>query len=124
MPTARRGARGRPGAKISAVVAKTLMLEGNGGVSLAADVWGDEGAPIVVGSVNTISGPATSFQVDPQLAARFGFTPAEVAEDATSILSAQDIYDVGDQYLGPKYDAADPFPRCTFQPLLLSHPDL
>src|SRR6185312_240931 len=35
---------------------------------------------------NTISGPATSFQVDPVLAARMGFTPTEVAEDATSIL--------------------------------------
>jgi multidrug efflux pump subunit AcrB len=35
---------------------------------------------------NTISGPATSFQVDPSLAARLGFTPTEVAEDATSIL--------------------------------------
>jgi CzcA family heavy metal efflux pump len=35
---------------------------------------------------NTISGPATNFEVDPQLAARMGFTPQEVAEDATSIL--------------------------------------
>jgi CzcA family heavy metal efflux pump len=35
---------------------------------------------------NTISGPATSFQISPVLAARFGFTPAEVAEDATAIL--------------------------------------
>ena len=35
---------------------------------------------------NTISGPATNFQVDPQLAARMGFTPQEVAEDATAIL--------------------------------------
>jgi CzcA family heavy metal efflux pump len=35
---------------------------------------------------NTISGPATDFEVDPQLAARMGFTPQEVAEDATSIL--------------------------------------
>jgi multidrug efflux pump subunit AcrB len=35
---------------------------------------------------NTISGPATNFQVDPVLAARLGFTPTEVAEDATSIL--------------------------------------
>jgi multidrug efflux pump subunit AcrB len=35
---------------------------------------------------NTISGPATSFQVDPALAARLGFTPTEVSEDATSIL--------------------------------------
>ncbi|HVC46382.1 MAG TPA: efflux RND transporter permease subunit [Terracidiphilus sp.] len=35
---------------------------------------------------NTISGPATDFQVDPVAAARMGFTPTEVAEDATSIL--------------------------------------
>jgi multidrug efflux pump subunit AcrB len=38
------------------------------------------------GIENTISGPATNFQVNPVLAARFGFTPAEVSEDATSIL--------------------------------------
>jgi multidrug efflux pump subunit AcrB len=38
------------------------------------------------GIENTISGPATNFQVDPVIAARFGFTPTEVAEDATSIL--------------------------------------
>ena len=35
---------------------------------------------------NTISGPATSFQIDPVVAARLGFTPTEVAEDATAIL--------------------------------------
>jgi multidrug efflux pump subunit AcrB len=35
---------------------------------------------------NTISGPATNFQVDQVLAARLGFTPTEVAEDATAIL--------------------------------------
>jgi CzcA family heavy metal efflux pump len=35
---------------------------------------------------NTVSGPATSFQVSPVLAARFGFTPQEVAEDSTAIL--------------------------------------
>jgi CzcA family heavy metal efflux pump len=35
---------------------------------------------------NTISGPATNFQVDPGLAARLGFTTSEVATDATSIL--------------------------------------
>ncbi len=35
---------------------------------------------------NTISGPATNFQVDPSVAGRLGFTPTEVAEDATSIL--------------------------------------
>ncbi|HZL25110.1 MAG TPA: efflux RND transporter permease subunit, partial [Acidobacteriaceae bacterium] len=38
------------------------------------------------GVENTISGPATNFEVDPVLAARMGFTPTEVAEDATSIL--------------------------------------
>ncbi len=35
---------------------------------------------------NTISGPATNFQVQPSVASRLGFTPQEVAEDATSIL--------------------------------------
>jgi CzcA family heavy metal efflux pump len=35
---------------------------------------------------NTVSGPATSFQINPTLADRFGFTPAEIAEDATAIL--------------------------------------
>jgi multidrug efflux pump subunit AcrB len=35
---------------------------------------------------NTISGPATNFQIDPSVAGRMGFTPTEVAEDATSIL--------------------------------------
>ncbi|MGO8709099.1 MAG: efflux RND transporter permease subunit [Terracidiphilus sp.] len=38
------------------------------------------------GVENTISGPATNFAVDPQVAARLGFTPAEVSEDATAIL--------------------------------------
>ena len=42
---------------------------------------------------NTISGPATNFQVDPLLAARLGFTPAEVAEDATSILDGVTVND-------------------------------
>jgi CzcA family heavy metal efflux pump len=35
---------------------------------------------------NTISGPATNFQVNPTVAARMGFSPTEVSEDATSIL--------------------------------------
>ncbi len=35
---------------------------------------------------NTLSGPATNFAVDPQLAAQLGFTPQEVAEDTTAIL--------------------------------------
>jgi CzcA family heavy metal efflux pump len=38
------------------------------------------------GVENTISGPATNFQIDPVIAGRLGFTPTEVAEDATSIL--------------------------------------
>jgi CzcA family heavy metal efflux pump len=38
------------------------------------------------GVEDRISGPATSFQVDPIVAARLGFTPTEVAEDATSIM--------------------------------------
>jgi CzcA family heavy metal efflux pump len=38
------------------------------------------------GVENTISGPATNFQVDPVVAARMGFTPNEVSEDATAIL--------------------------------------
>jgi CzcA family heavy metal efflux pump len=38
------------------------------------------------GIENTISGPATSFQVNPVIAARLGFTPEEVSTDATAIL--------------------------------------
>ena len=40
---------------------------------------------------NTVSGPATNFEVDPQLAGRLGFTPQEVAEDATSILDGVEV---------------------------------
>lgn len=40
---------------------------------------------------NTLSGPATNFEVDPQLAARLGFTPQEVAEDATAILDGIEV---------------------------------
>ncbi|MDE1162243.1 MAG: efflux RND transporter permease subunit [Acidobacteriaceae bacterium] len=42
---------------------------------------------------NTISGPAMSFQVDPTIAGRMGFTPQEVAEDATSILDGVTVAD-------------------------------
>jgi len=38
------------------------------------------------GIEDTLSGPATVFQVNPVVAARLGFTPAEVSEDATAIL--------------------------------------
>jgi CzcA family heavy metal efflux pump len=42
---------------------------------------------------NTISGPATNFRVNPEVAARSGFSPAEVAEDATSILDGVTVGD-------------------------------
>lgn len=35
---------------------------------------------------NTLSGPATTFKVNPSVASRLGFTPQEVAEDATSLM--------------------------------------
>jgi CzcA family heavy metal efflux pump len=38
------------------------------------------------GVENTLSSPATNFQIDPTVAGRMGFTPQEVAGDATSIL--------------------------------------
>lgn len=40
---------------------------------------------------NTVSGPATNFEVNPQLASRLGFTTQEVAEDATSILDGVEV---------------------------------
>ena len=41
------------------------------------------------GIENTISGPATVFTVDPMVAAHAGFTPEEVATDATAILEGE-----------------------------------
>ena len=41
------------------------------------------------GIENTISGPATVFQVDPTVSARAGFTPEEVAVDASAILEGE-----------------------------------
>jgi CzcA family heavy metal efflux pump len=41
------------------------------------------------GIENTISGPATVFQVDPTVAARAGFTPEEVVIDASAILEGE-----------------------------------
>jgi CzcA family heavy metal efflux pump len=40
---------------------------------------------------NTISGPATNFEVNAQLATRLGFTTQEVAEDATSIMDGVEV---------------------------------
>jgi len=45
------------------------------------------------GIENTISGPATNFQVNPVVAARLGFTPTEVSLDATSILDGVETTD-------------------------------
>jgi CzcA family heavy metal efflux pump len=45
------------------------------------------------GIENTISGPAASFQVNPTVASRLGFTPEEVSKDATSILDGIPISD-------------------------------
>ena len=42
---------------------------------------------------NTLSGPATSFTIDPVQAARFGFTPTEIAEDTTAILDGLPVAD-------------------------------
>ena len=44
---------------------------------------------VLNGIDNTISGPATTFQVDPSVAARAGFTPEEVATDASAIISGE-----------------------------------
>ncbi len=44
---------------------------------------------VLNGIENTISGPAVVFQVDPAAAARAGFTPEEVAVDATAILEGE-----------------------------------
>lgn len=44
---------------------------------------------VLNGIDNTISGPAVVFQVNPEVAARAGFTPEEVAIDATALLGGE-----------------------------------
>ncbi len=44
---------------------------------------------VLNGIDNAISGPAITFQVDPMLTARAGFTPEEVAVDASAILEGE-----------------------------------
>lgn len=44
---------------------------------------------VLDGIQNTISGPATTFQVNPAIAARAGFTPEEIAVDASAILEGE-----------------------------------
>lgn len=48
-----------------------------------------KGVVDVSGIENTISGPAVMFQVDPAVAARAGFTPQEVATDASAVLEGE-----------------------------------
>jgi CzcA family heavy metal efflux pump len=44
---------------------------------------------VLDGIENTISGPAVTYQVDPVVAARAGFTPEEVATDAAAVLEGE-----------------------------------
>jgi CzcA family heavy metal efflux pump len=44
---------------------------------------------VLNGIENTISGPAIGFRVDPTIAARAGFTPEEVAVDASAVLEGE-----------------------------------
>ncbi|HEY1263438.1 MAG TPA: efflux RND transporter permease subunit, partial [Terriglobales bacterium] len=44
---------------------------------------------VLDGIENTVSGPAVMFQVDPNVAARAGFTPEEVATDAAALLEGE-----------------------------------
>jgi CzcA family heavy metal efflux pump len=44
---------------------------------------------VLDGIENTISGPAVTFQVDPAIVSRAGFTPEEVAIDASAILEGE-----------------------------------
>ena len=44
---------------------------------------------VLNGLENTISGPAVTFQIDPMVAARAGFTPEEIATDASAIVEGE-----------------------------------
>ena len=48
---------------------------------------------VLNGIENTISGPAVTFQVNPQIAERAGFTPQEVATDAAAIVEGEPAAD-------------------------------
>ncbi len=48
---------------------------------------------VLNGIENTISGPAVTFQVNPQVAERAGFTPQEVATDAAAIVEGEPAAD-------------------------------
>ncbi len=64
------------------------------GPRIATEIGKVKGVVDVKNGVDdTLSGPASNFQVDPVLAGRLGFTPMEVAEDATSILDGVTVND-------------------------------
>jgi len=44
---------------------------------------------VLDGIENTISGPSTTFQINPSVAARTGFTPEEIATDAAAVLEGE-----------------------------------
>src|SRR2546429_2215139 len=44
---------------------------------------------VLDGIENTISGPAVTFQINPSVAARAGFTPQEIATDAAAVLEGE-----------------------------------
>ena len=44
---------------------------------------------VLDGIENTVSGPAVTYQVDPVVAARSGFTPEEIATDASAVLEGE-----------------------------------
>ena len=44
---------------------------------------------VLDGLENTVSGPAVTFQIDPAVAARAGFTPEEIATDAAAIVEGE-----------------------------------
>ncbi len=44
---------------------------------------------VLDGIENTISGPSATFQIDPSVAARAGFTPEEIATDAAAIVEGE-----------------------------------
>ena len=44
---------------------------------------------VLDGIENTVSGPAVTYQVDPVVAARAGFTPEEIATDASAVLQGE-----------------------------------
>ncbi|MEO6830502.1 MAG: efflux RND transporter permease subunit, partial [Acidobacteriaceae bacterium] len=57
------------------------------GVEVGAAIQKQAGVVDVLNGVeNTISGPATLFQVNPSIASRLGFTPEEVSTDATALI--------------------------------------